>query len=246
MVNTPFRARTTKGPCRGRTSTLWHASPLNGRVAFRKWRNSILSRMSTLGVSRRRFSKKDSGNAPNPCVVDLEAQTEMKALTSQSLAIICALMLTGCAPEEITPGDKGGLTPQGMPAATKDATAHAAEESAVFRVRYTGRSNLPTDNLRDNALKAAADVTRTNGHTHFAIIEEGTETVTGSGPVSSVGTTIPVVRSRRAGGRSRTGGGSTSIELGRPTAPAYFIRMIPFSDDPPPGAIQTYAVDAFP
>ena len=170
----------------------------------------------------------------------------MKALASRSMAVFFALSLTGCALEEDTSGGKGGLTPQGMPATTEDASTPAAGETEVFRVRYTGRSNQPTDRLRENALKAAADVARTNGHTHFAIIEEGTETVTGSGPVSSVGTTIPLVRSRRAGGRSRTGGGSTSIELGRPTAPAYFIRMIPFSDDPPPGAIETYAVDAFP
>jgi hypothetical protein len=36
-----------------------------------------------------------------------------------------------------------------------------------------------------------------------------------------------------------------SIELGRPTAPAYFLRITPFYDEPPQNAIETFAVSSF-
>ncbi len=115
----------------------------------------------------------------------------------------------------------------------------------VYRVLYTGREGQPTDAMRQEALKAAAKTARAQGHTHFAVIEERIETVVGSGQVSGVGVNIPVVRSRRAGGRSRSGGGSTSIQLGRPTAPGYLLRITPFTGQVPDGAKAVYAVEGF-
>ena len=100
--------------------------------------------------------------------------------------------------------------------------------------------------MRQKALEAAAKTAREQGHTHFAIIEEGTETVVGSGPVTGVGVNVPVVRSGRRGGRARSGGGSTSIQLGRPTAPGYVMRITPFTGQAPETAKAVFAVEAFP
>ena len=146
----------------------------------------------------------------------------------------------------------GGCTKDVAPQTSRNVQAVSVEqgdsidvEAPVYRVRYTGRADQTADQLRLYALRAAAESAHSQGHTHFAVIEEGSETVEGSGPISSVTARVPIVRSRRKGGRSRGSGSSMSIELGRPTAPAYFIRMRPFSGKPPQGAIETYSVGEF-
>ena len=170
----------------------------------------------------------------SPTLAFETSRTTMKPWPSILSTVLFALLLIGCAQTSDPPVPRSG-----------PATAGDNEDAPIYRLRYTGRAGQSPDQLRQYALEAAADFANSQGHGYFAVIEEGTETVVGSGPISSVGTTVPIVRSQRRGGRSRSGGGSMSIELGRPTAPAYFIRMTPFSEAPPENAIEIFAVSAF-
>ncbi len=163
----------------------------------------------------------------------------MKSWTSIVLTVLFSVLLIGCAQTNASPVPPNGPPTTGGNEVPSDADA------PIYRLRYTGRAGQSSDQLRHYALEAAADFARSQGHTHFAVIEEGTEIVAGSGPISSVETTVPIIRSQRRGGRARGGGGSMSIELGRPTAPAYFLRITPFSDEPPQNAIETFAVSSF-
>ncbi len=165
----------------------------------------------------------------------------MKLLALIASAVPLVLMFNGC--EQTTP-----------PAAPASITTTIEEngegkptddDAPIYRVRYTGRPGQSEDVLRQNALQAAADLTRQQGHTHFAVVEEGAETVVGSGSISRVETTMPIVRSQRRGGRGRRTSASKTIELGRPKAPAFFVRMTPYSGAPPPNAIATYPIIEF-
>ena len=154
-------------------------------------------------------------------------------------AVLFVLLSGGCAQ------NSAPQTPPNAPAATGDRVDPIEADARVYRIRYVGRAGQSTKQLRLYALKATAASARSQGHSHFAVIEEGRETVVVSGPVSRVTTRVPIVRSKRRGGRSRSPGSSISIELGRPTAPAYFVRMRPFSGTPPQDAVGTYSVDEF-
>ena len=156
-----------------------------------------------------------------------------------TLAFPLVLLLSGC--EQTTPP----AAPASVTTTIEDNGEPTDGDTPIYRVRYTGRPGQSEGQLRHNALQAAADLARSQGHANFAIVEEGTETVVGSGPVSRVETTIPVVRSQRRGGRARRSSASKTIELGRPKAPAFFIRMTPYSGAPPPNAMATYPVSEF-
>ena len=163
----------------------------------------------------------------------------MKIWLPMVSAVLFVLLSGGCAQESAR------QTPPNVPAAAGDQGDPIDADAPIYRVRYTGRSGQSPDQLRQSALQAAAERARSQGHTHFAVIEEGTETVAGPGSISSVGATVPIARSQRRGGRLRSPGSTMSIELGRQTAPAYFIRMRPFSGKPPQDAVGTYSVDEF-
>ena len=151
---------------------------------------------------------------------------------------IVVLLAGGCA-QDGPPSD----TPE--PAAVGGADAPDSAEAQVFRVSYTGREGQSRDELRQAALEAAADLTRSQGQTHFAVIEEGTETVSSSGPVTGVTGRIPIVRSNRRA-RSTPRGPSMSLDLGQTTVPAYFLRVTLFSGEPPSDARATFAAEDFP
>ena len=151
---------------------------------------------------------------------------------------IVVLLAGGCAQDGPPPD-----TPE--PAAVGGVDAPASAEAQVFRVSYTGRGGQSRDELRQAALEAAADLTRSQGETHFAVIEEGTETVSSSGPVTGVTGRMPIVRSNRRA-RSSPRGPSMSLDLGQTTVPAYFLRVTLFSGEPPSDARATFAAEDFP
>ncbi len=152
---------------------------------------------------------------------------------------IVVFLAGGCAQDSPPPD-----TPA-EPAAVGGVEAPASTEAQIFRVSYTGRGGQSRDELRQAALEAAADLTRSQGETHFAVIEEGTETVSSSGPVSSVTGRMPIVRSNRRG-RSSPRGPSMSLELGQTPVPAYVLRVTLFSGEPPSDARATFAAEDFP
>ena len=172
----------------------------------------------------------------------------MRLADSATVFGFVVLLLNGCTQSAAPRGaTETGLTPAATDQSTMGVPGNAAGSSSpVSRVLYTGRVGQPTEEMRQKALEAAAKTARDLGHTHFAVIEERIESVSGSGPVSGVGANIPVVRSQRRGTRSGRGGASTSIQLGWPRVPGYLLRITPFTGQAPEEAAAVYAVEAFP
>ncbi len=156
------------------------------------------------------------------------------------LVSIVLLFAGGCAQDSPPADSPAGSTPA---AAGVDEPADSGAQ--IFRVTYTGFEGQSQDQLRQSALKAAADLARSQDQTHFAVIEEGTEAVLSSGPVSRVTGRMPIKRSNRRA-RSTPRGPLMSLELGQSAVPAYFLRVRLFSGEPPADARATFVADDFP
>ena len=161
---------------------------------------------------------------------------------------IAALFLSGCSEivaHRATP-ESTQATAAGDRSTTAEPSVAAGADPPVYRVLYTGKLGATMEELRQQALEAAAETVRAEGYTHFAVIEERSETVTGSAPVAGVGASVPIKRSQRRGSRSGRGGSSTSIQLGQPKVSGYLLSITPFTGQAPENAKAVYAVKAFP
>jgi hypothetical protein len=172
----------------------------------------------------------------------------MKLVSSFLSLGIAALSVSGCS--GISAQSDSSDSSQAPVASATSSTAEpneiGAAEPLVYRVLYTGKLAATVEELRQQALEAAAETVRAQGYTHFAVIEERSEMVAGSGPVSAVTASVPIKRSQRRGSRSSRGGPSTTIQLGQPKVPAYLLRITPFTDQVPDNAKAVYSVEAFP
>ena len=151
-------------------------------------------------------------------------------------------MLIGCSQQE--PASRYGTDPEAGLRQNGITANPPSDDSAVYQIRYGMRQGESEPEMRERALLEAAKLARARGHSHFAIIEEGTETSVKPGSISGIETRAPLVRSQRRGGRGRTSGGSVSIALGGRPVSSQFMRVIPYSGTPPEGAIETHSVSA--
>lgn len=144
--------------------------------------------------------------------------------------IILALLLALAACE---------ATETSGPAVTEFVQAQVDE--TTYRVRHIGKTGDTTGMVEGRLLKRAAAFTRERGFTHFAVLEQGLQTVTSPTQVSpTFGVRQPLVRSTSRSSLRRSGS-VTSIDLGRPLVYSAFATIRLFNGDAAPtGAEAVY------